>query len=221
MKIQSYQTGQRRFAAFTIVELLVVLLVLGLIFALAVPSVEPLLKGSRITAGADKLAFDLSAARNHAISKNRPVEVRFLQFVDSTSPGAQNVYRAYTIGTYALDAAAEENSKGFKFVPIEGTLKLPQGIVFSSQEQLSSLLYNEKLAKSSHEYPVDGQTGATYTGFSFRPDGSTNLPKRAGDIWFTTLVLEREDQAAKERPSNFITISIDPHNGLVRRYQPL
>ncbi len=59
--------------AFTLVELLVVLAVVGGIIAIAVPNLYRALPGVELRAGADELTAGLRQARAQAISGNRPV----------------------------------------------------------------------------------------------------------------------------------------------------
>ena len=207
----------RRRSAFTLVELLVVVAVIALIAGLAVPAIEPMMKGSKLTTSADNVKFNLAAWRQQAIAENSPVEIRFIRYVDPTVPGQREAYRGYQAGRFR-QKKSENGAGDFVFDPIGNIQKLPEGIVFSSQEQLSSLLTNEKVRDGSHEFMVEGQDNLPFKSFSFRPDGSTELPKRAGDAWYITIVQERDDEQSKSNPDNFVTLQVDAFNGSVRSY---
>lgn len=61
---------------FTLVELLITLVILGVMLTAAAPSIEEFLVSSRTTAQTNDLLSDLSMARSEAVKLARPVEVR-------------------------------------------------------------------------------------------------------------------------------------------------
>ncbi len=207
----------KRALGFTLVELLVVVAVIALIVGLAVPSLEPMMKGSKLTTGSDNLRFALSAYRQQAIAENKPIEIRFLKFIDPGSPGRHDAFRAFVPGRFRQERDVDGAGR-FVFDPIGNVQKLPEGVVLSSQESLSSFLTSNKVRKGLHELPVQGQMELPFVSFTFRPNGSTDLPKRAGDTWFFTLVLERDDEQANNNPDNFVTLAVDAFNGSIRAY---
>ena len=152
-----------------------------MIATLAVPALEPMMKGSKLTTAADSFRFTLSAYRQRAIAENEPVEIRFLKYIDPSSPGTHEAYRAFVAGRFR-QKKSESGTGEFIFEPLsESKLeKLPDGVVFSSLSQMSSLLSGEKVRKGQHEFMIAGQNNLPFIAFSFRPDGSTDLPKRGG-----------------------------------------
>src|SRR6478735_1845667 len=77
----------KSFRAFTLLELLVVIGIIGLVATFAVPAIGTMINGSTLTQASQQLTTTLSMARQYAITKNRPVEVRFLKFGDPETPG--------------------------------------------------------------------------------------------------------------------------------------
>jgi uncharacterized protein (TIGR02596 family) len=204
-------------AGFTLVELLVVIAVVGMIVALAVPSIEPMMKGSKLTTAADDLRFRLSGYRQQAVTENQPIEIRFLKFVDTSVPGGREAYRAYVAGRLRQKQTTTGSGE-FVFDPIGNVVRLPDGVVISSLPEFSSIVHDEKLRHGIHDLPVGDQMTSQFASFTFRPDGSTDSPKRAGDLWFVTLVNERDDTAGNTAPDNFISLAVDAYNGSIRVY---
>lgn len=207
-------------AGFTLVELLVVMAVIGMIVALAIPSIEPMMKGSKLTTAADDLRFRLSGYRQRAVTENQPVEIRFLKFIDTSVPGGREAYRGYVAGRFrpARESGGNTGALRFIFEPIDNVVRLPEGVVLSSIPEMATMLHHNDVRRGTHPYPIEGQENVEFAGFSFRPDGSTDLPKRAGDIWFVTLMHERDDIGNNASPDNFITLAVDSFNGAVRTY---
>ncbi len=63
--------------ALTLVELLVTVSIMGLIIAVSIPVVRPMLASNKVKSGADMVAGFLAQARNRAIEEGRPVGVTF------------------------------------------------------------------------------------------------------------------------------------------------
>lgn len=67
---------KRRFSAgFTLIELIVVLLVVGVLAGIAFPNFRPFIQNQRISAQANDLVTDLAFARSEAIKRASPVTV--------------------------------------------------------------------------------------------------------------------------------------------------
>jgi prepilin-type N-terminal cleavage/methylation domain-containing protein len=75
MTIRKSPTGERR--AFTLLELLVVLTLMGLLTALAVPAYAKLAPRLRVFATRQQLLTDLRHAHNQAIATRKNVDIAF------------------------------------------------------------------------------------------------------------------------------------------------
>lgn len=203
-------------AAFTLVELLVVISIIALIATIVGPVTSQVIQGNRLTSSAINLANQLNAARMLAIRLNQPVEFRFYQYVDRESPGSSPAYRACQVW--------------LKESPYQRIVSFETGVILSmgkesSGEPWSSILNPTKNPYGANQplptnFKIPGATdnsGAKYSYFQFRPDGSTTLSENSQ--WSLTMLLEK-DGAGKELPPDFVTEVIDPLTGSVRVLRP-
>lgn len=67
-------TGKQQ-SGFTLVELVMVMVILGVVAAIGIPSFTELVRGSQMTSRANSLIGAMKLARSEAISRGRPVSV--------------------------------------------------------------------------------------------------------------------------------------------------
>jgi len=232
-------SSQPRQTAFSLVELLVVVAVIAVIVAFAIPAANSMLRGSQLTQGSQSLGDQVAFARQAAISRNRPVEVRFYRYADLDTPGEKIdrketwKFRAFQLFEILENSAA---------LPIGQMQRLPNMVV-ADNDRYSTLLRDSlrgpyrdaSLDKTTPEIPVkygDLIVGRQYEYVSFRylPDGSTDLPPTtsrsdqnnevsSGDSWYITLV-GLNDQQKDINTVNFYTLQIDPVSGSTKSYRP-
>ena len=235
---------------FSLIELLVVVFIIAIIAVFAIPATTTILRGSQMAQGSQILTDQVSLARQYALSKNHPVEVRFIRYSDPEVPGEYNPsggsgptsgnYRAIQI-LETLDAI-DPNTNDFVRLPLDKPQLLPQSIVMN-QNSLSTLISEANSAPSvpsklngvagGNDPPlpktvtVNGKPVAVpydYVYFRFLPDGSTNLPLKSNTdpngAWFVTLQNINDPAQPATPPPNFYTLQIDPVSGTIKQFRP-
>ncbi len=68
--------AQQRHKGFTLIELMITVVVLGVLAALALPSFQSILEGRRLVGAADDLYSNIQYARSEAIKRNETIRVQ-------------------------------------------------------------------------------------------------------------------------------------------------
>lgn len=200
-------------AAFTLIELLIVITICGLLLALAVPATNSILSAHQVTTGTQMVVDEISLARQVAITRNRMVEVRFYDFASADRGDA------VTPEVSAFESVVYDETN-VKATPLAAVQHLPGGVLISKEAALSSLLGpTRKKTNWTADDPkrdLPRGIGSSYEAYvlRFRPDGSTDL---GAGSWFLTLHGSREGGSP---PPNHAALQIDPHNGSLRLYRP-
>ncbi|QIF05813.1 Verru_Chthon cassette protein D [Roseimicrobium sp. ORNL1] len=205
---QSRTRSRRRSrSAFTLIEMLVVIVIIGALITVSAPAIDGVLRSSRLTSTADNLRNYLSGAQQLAVAQNVEVEVRISETISASA--IDRLPRVRTLRTYVLRS---DSSSGTGAYVREGApLKLDDAVAISAQPSLSSLL------NRTFQSDPDEPQGSRYVSFHFFPDGSTDLP--SGQPWFLTL-LEDKHASAATAPANFVTIQVHPTSGKLRTFRP-
>jgi uncharacterized protein (TIGR02596 family) len=205
-------------AAFTLAEILVVLVIIAIIAAFAMPAMNSVLRGSKLTLAADQLVRDLNLARQVAVKDNSPVEFRFYKIDDPEQPGAEKAYRSYQACRRLYDP---RDSSNFEVEAVTPVRDLPDAVVISDSATYSTLIADTDVIDNKVE-SGNGESsrveGENYKSFIFLTDGALNLPDLQGttlNLWHFTLVRETDDPSD---PKEFVTIQIDASTGHIRRY---
>lgn len=231
--MKPHLTSLRR-NAFTLIEMLVVVSVIGLLLAISAPRIFSLLRSNELGTQGDTLRNWLSLAQQKAVSTNAPVEVRFYKFADSDEAQTEPEFRAAQY--YQFDRDGEVK-------PASQILLIKSPILLSKDPKLSNILdkgknnsfgilsSGEKLFKSL--FGSRQLTGLVeYSSFRFRPDGSTDLdtrpssdPDKPAYTWYLTLIQEgtssKNSSGGKDDiPKNFVCLQIDQFNGSIREFRP-
>jgi uncharacterized protein (TIGR02596 family) len=210
--------------AFTLIELLVVVAIIGTLAVAIVPGIRGVSESYSLTSAADQVASAMNLARQTAIARNRPVEVRVYE-VPSSVVGQPASYRLLValIPNTADPAASEWIGK---------PRLLPTGIIFddgSNNAQFSTLIANASNASGAIPAKNNGTTtgvpplvrGLKYISFNIRSDGGTDLDPASTDPWTLSLRVERDQSGDSSRPSNnFVTLLLDPVLGRLKVFRP-
>lgn len=223
-------------AAFSLVELLVVVGVIALLLTVSGPTMSAAFKGTKLTQGAEAVRNFLTLAHQTAIKNNLPVEVRFYKYDDPETPETTEYVLGYRM--YLVKLKLSENdptSQQIQYVdpgrvglekevstePLSLT-KLPPGVIISDDDKQSTLIGSN--VTNGTESLNNIETGAassqaSYFAFQFRADGSVNLP--TNKKWFMTLMGRDEYIKGQEKtPSNYICLQLNAYNGELRWLQP-
>ncbi len=206
--------GAARPCGFTLVEMLVVIAVIVLVSSAIAPMVFGTLMATRITSAGETLASQIALGHQLAVSGNQEVEVRFYQYVDNSSPGTGQAFRALALVKSASDTGGTLGRQ------LTDTYYLPAGIIISNAAMLSPPLFVLPFAPDK-EGIIRKVQNATFRAFHFYPDGSTDMPEYkllAKNSYFT--LGEERIIVDGNVPKNFYAVQVDPNTGRVVSYRP-
>ena len=222
MKRTTLIPANSRRPAFTLIEIMVVLAVISIIATMAVPAMNGVLKGSKMTQSSDEFERDLARAQAAALRENQPVEFRFYEFRDPEQPNSEMAYRGYQAVIRKRSADDQYTTESIE--PIFDVKILPPGIIFNAKTKYSSIFKvpdipgNTAKKWSGYDDSIPRVDQAEYKAFYFRPDGSTNLVTiDSAEKWCVTIQKENTDEG--ELPPDFVAFQVDPFNGQIRRYE--
>ncbi|CAN5758233.1 hypothetical protein BH09VER1_BH09VER1_12890 [soil metagenome] len=202
---------------FSLIELLSVMTVISLLAVATVPAMRSTLDGINVSGAAGVAEAELLLARQTAISRNLPVEVRFYKSDDGTGDAWRMV--AIVIPAAFSGLAADEWITPGK--------TLPGNVIIEDSNDYSTVMTKAVPASADKIAPWTSQEstsapravqGKSYVGFLFNADGSTNLP--SGQPWCVTLKNPKSQPTASAPAKNYVSIVVDSLTGRTLSYQP-
>ena len=201
----------KRFSAFSLIELLVVMAIVVILMAAAVPALNSVLEGGRLTQATTLIVNQFTLAKQNATAENKNITLRVIR-KDTSSPYDR-------IQLVRLDSAGNAT-------PMLRVATLPTQTAIASDPSLSTIMgIAESAAAPTKDPSIPGlETSYRYVQFTFRPRGSLERPPGSPELniannWFATVVFARHASDSSP-PANFATIQIDPVNGGVQVYRP-
>ena len=187
-----------RQSGFSLVELLVVVAIIALLAALAVPAFNQVVEGTKLSTAGSLLESQLSLARQVAVSRKQRVEVRFYKF--------SGAYRAMQLFIQQADG---------RYVPLEKVARFPETFVIHASTY-SPLLNQCASVNRPPSLAAIGDYEAVQ--FQFSPSGIASLAAlQDGKDPFLTLCKET---LTDPKAGNFYTVQLDPYTGKLTSYRP-
>ena len=229
---KKFERSQR---AFTLVEMLVVLGIILLLAVAIVPALHGTLDSVNLTGAGDNVAAQFSLARQTAMSRNLPVELRIYKR-DNGNGLAWNTLAAVIPALVSGKAADEWIGTPSA---LSGSVVIDPGTSTQSASPFSTLLVTTGNAAPTASSPnptapwtaTEASTAPsnlanlTYVGFRFQPDGSTDLPAQNASgtplPWCVSLRnINAKGQGGAAPATNYTALVIDPATGRTLAFRP-
>lgn len=201
-------------AAFSLIELLVVISIIGILSAAAIGGLSNVARSSSLTNAAQRLGDQFALARQTAVARNLPVEVRLYKLPDfDFTTGGATLWRGLQLFI----------KEGTNDVPASRPLFFPQRVIISENAQASPLLAGLGTEPLTPPSNVGAFTTANvrYKSFTIRPNGMVTATNSIPDAeWFLTIHHENDAKPDGIKPANFATVQINPVTSKVTILRP-
>ena len=150
----------KRYNCFSLVELLTVIVIASILFAIAIPAVSSMIRGSASTQAGRELMGRIKAARAYAVSRQTPVAIVFYttEVPDGATLSSKYACSAYRFCTVKYMEPSKENNnwQGWVFQDwVSEWYFLPRGIAVGLPETMTATLPSSLSDNSGSEDEED------------------------------------------------------------------
>lgn len=198
------QRESRSAPGFSLIELLAVMGIMVTLLGLATLGISRIIPALDLNRGGQIVSDTISAARQHASTLNREVQVVFVEIPD----GSEKHWKAMQLWK------VDETPNGQKITSLTPLIKLPAGVVINPEPALSPLLRADSTIEGSKS--IGEYENVNYRGFRFRPGGAPDQWVKVNNNFIT--LNGRNDPSAT--PKNYYTLQVNPVTGRTAVFRP-
>lgn len=195
-----------RSPGFSLLELLIVVAIIGILSAVAIAGLINVSRSTNLTSAAQRVGDQFALARQTAIARNLPVEVRIYDLPDYDSTTG-NLMRG--IQMFLPDGT-----------PVSRPLLFFQRVIISTNTTLSPMF--SLMDSGTTNFSRFGSRG--YKSFTIRPNATLSKTNAGGAFsdtnCFLTLYHENDNKPDGIKPANFATVQINPVTSKVTILRP-
>ena len=204
-------------SAYSLIELLVVVAIIGFLSVLATAGLNSVSRSTKLANAAQRLGDQIALARQTAIARNLPVEVRLYKLPEfDVTTGGASLWRGVQI--FIMD--------GTIAVPASRLVLFPPRVIISENAAVSPLIQNSSTGLGAEITPASNvgafsTDNVRYKSFTIRPNGTLAASNSIPDAnWFLTLHQENDPKPDGLKPANFVTVQINPVTSKVTILRP-
>lgn len=209
--MKTYLSPRPARAGFTLIESLSVVLILGLVVALAAPTMLGAIRASRLTSAGELISGKIVEAQGLALTFSSDVELRFYKTLPTLPVDGRSGQFLQLLQWVENDPELTDEEDIASLQKIGPQVLVPDGVTLAMDAGWTSLWNLEAQTETTAEGDRE------YVAIRFRPDGSTDLPEAGA--WHVTLI-DQQDALKGELPANFYTLQIDPVTAKLEIYRP-
>lgn len=210
MKTTSSPCSRHPCGGFTLLELVVVIAIAVLIFAMATPYTLSAIQAASLTAAGDSLVQKISLAQQRAVTENHPVGVDLYFYVKD------GMKACHAMQLISYDPATGETKT------LEPPAFWSEGRAVLLDGTLSPMFTSTQSPSDAGEVKTQPFTDleATYKRILFYPNGTTNLHVPLRNAYVTLVSIRNFQEDLTTPPPNYYTVQVDPVTGRTRSYRP-